>query len=74
MTDYTQFGIAGLTLGILFIIVKYFIEAINKKDAELITLIKDFNITISNHMTHENEAFRELTDAIRCITKKYDQK
>jgi hypothetical protein len=36
MGDYTQLGIAGLTLGILFFIVRYFVSAMNKKDEMLL--------------------------------------
>ena len=31
-SEYTQLGLAGLTLGILFFIVRYFVSAMNSKD------------------------------------------
>lgn len=36
MQDYTQLGIAGLTLGILFFIVRYFVTAMNLKDQAIL--------------------------------------
>ena len=40
MEAYTQLGISGVTLGILFFIVRYFISAMDKKDSIIIDQYK----------------------------------
>ena len=58
MGDYTQLGIAGLTLGILFFIVRYFVSAMNKKDDILL---------------RQHEELKELTIKGMETTEKFTQ-
>lgn len=67
--DWTQLGIAGLTLLILFFIVRYFVQAITLKDKQIIEMVKEFNETVSNHMEHQTAAFKGLSTAIKELTK-----
>jgi len=69
MQEFTQLGIAGLTLFILFFVVKYFVKAISDKDQQIKEMITQFNVTINNHISHSSQAFGELTDAIKELTK-----
>jgi hypothetical protein len=76
MEQVTQLGVSGLTLGILFFIVRYFVTAIKEKDLQINTMILDFNKTINNHIVHSTEqtklqniAFQELANAIKELTK-----
>lgn len=41
MENWTQLGVSGLTLGILFFIVRYFVEAMDKKDDVISSQHKD---------------------------------
>ena len=67
--DWTQLGIAGATLIILFFVIRYFISAMTKKDDQIIKMITDFNTIVSNHMDHQTEAFNALSSAIKNLTK-----
>ena len=40
METYTQLGIAGITLGILFFIVRYFVDTIKEKDRTTLELTR----------------------------------
>ena len=42
MEQYTQLGLAGVTLGILFFTVQYFVKAINHKDSMNYELTQKF--------------------------------
>ena len=65
MEAYTQLGIAGLTLGILFFIVRYFISALDKKDGTISGLTDRFiKVTEDTNQSHA-----ELTTAIGMNTK-----
>ena len=67
--DWTQLGIAGATLIILFFVIRYFISAMTKKDDQIIKMITDFNTTVSNHMDHQTDAFNALSNAIALLTQ-----
>lgn len=67
--ELTQLGVGVATLGILLIVVRYFIAALTKKDEQMIKMVDGFNTTINNHMKHETDAMKELTEAIRAFTK-----
>lgn len=67
--DFSQLGIGIATLVILWIVVKYFINAINKKDDYISQITHEFNKTIQNHLQHETSAFNEMTQAIKELTK-----
>jgi hypothetical protein len=69
--DYTQLGISGLALGIIFFIVRYFVAAMKSKDNLIIDSMRkvydissQFNKTISNHIVHEQAAKESLTDTL----------
>ena len=62
-SDLTQLGISGLTLGILFVIVRYFISALTKKDEQITQIVKEFSVTISNHMEHQTKSFEKQAHA-----------
>lgn len=68
MNDYSQLGIAGLTLGILFFIVRWFVATISKKDKQILDITKDFTIVIENHIVHETEQAKKQTAALRGLT------
>jgi len=77
---FSQLGMGMATLLILWFVVKYFIEALTKKDNYIKEIVKDFNITINNHIIHETEqakkntvALKSLTRAITSLTKKLDK-
>ena len=74
--EITQFGIAGLTLGILFFIVRYFVAALTRKDDQLLKkddqvleMTKMFNTTVNNHLDHSNQTLNKLSNAIEGLTK-----
>ena len=69
MEAWTQLGIAGLTLAILFFVVRYFVAAITAKDKQIIEMVKGFNSTVSNHMEHQTKAFTLLSRAIKTLSE-----
>ena len=68
--EFSQLGIGLATLLILWFVVRYFIEAINRKDSYIMELVKSFNDTINNHMKKETESFDALTRTIKKISDK----
>lgn len=79
--EITQFGIAGLTLAILFFIVRYFVAALTKKDDQILKkddqileMTKMFNTTVNNHMSYSNQVLKDLTGAIQKLTTTIEKK
>lgn len=82
-SDWTQLGIAGFTLGILFLVVRFFISDSNKKgdlleakDVLTRNLIKDFQVHIElcntnfiKNSTSTSKALEKLTEVIVQNTK-----
>lgn len=84
ITTFSQLGIGSAAIIIVYIVVKYFIKAIQKKDGFIIELIEKFNErtaafnkTMDNHIDHETKqrkeetiAFKELTNMIKAFIDK----
>lgn len=66
---FSQLGIGAATLVILWLVVRYFIEAITKKDEYIQRIVSDFNVTINNHIDHSTMAATETTKALNSLTK-----
>ena len=60
----TQFGIAGLTLGILFFIVRYFVKAMEGKDKRIGEMTDQFRLVIENHIVHETKQWEQTTKVL----------
>lgn len=73
IASFSQLGIGVATLAILWFVVKYFIEALTKKDDYISKIIEDFNAAINNHMKHETDAFNNLVKVIDKLTKRIDK-
>lgn len=73
MQDFTQLGIAGATLAILFLVVRYFIQAIDKKDTYITRITEQFSVTINTHLANENEARKQEMSALTQVTSVLDQ-
>lgn len=73
MQEFTQLGIAGATLLILFIVVRYFIQAIDKKDSYITAITKQFSETINTHLVNEGEARKKEMEALTQVTGVLDQ-
>lgn len=69
IATFSQLGIGLATLVILWLVVKYFIEAITKKDAYIQQIVKEFNTTINNHIDHQTQAANETRRALEALTK-----
>lgn len=67
--EITNLGISGLTLGILFFIVRYFITALKDKDCYIKQLTSDFTKVIENHIRHETASMDRTTKALEKLTK-----
>jgi len=67
--EFSQLGISGLTLGILFFIVRYFITALKDKDCYIKQLTNDFTVVITNHIKHETAAMNKNTKALDNLIK-----
>lgn len=66
---FSQLGIGVATLVILWVVVRYFIEALTKKDEYIKDVVKEFNTTVNNHLSHTTEAYRKQTAALNRLTK-----
>lgn len=80
MQDYTQLGIAGITLGILYFIVRYFVSALRQKDVVILEAYRKineistkFNTTISNHIVHEQKAKEDLSEVLQRLNVTLDE-
>ena len=67
--EVTNLGVSGLTLGILFFIVRWFIQSITRKDEYIAKIVSDFNITITNHIKHETAVTNKNTKALDNLIK-----
>lgn len=65
----SQLGMGGATLLILWFVVKYFIDTLQKKDAYIKEIVKDFNTTINNHIVHQAEQSKKQTAAFKSLTR-----
>jgi hypothetical protein len=62
--NWTELGVAMATLVILFFVVKWFCQSLDRKDAAMNKIIGDFNVTMTNHITHEISQREKETNAI----------
>lgn len=69
MESFTQLGIAGATLLILLLVVRYFISAIEKKDSYIQQITEKFSETVNSHLTRENEMMVKATDVLNHHTE-----
>ena len=54
---YSEFGALGLAIGAVVLIVRYFLQHIEKKD-------KMFSETVNNHLTHSVQVQEKLCSAV----------
>jgi len=73
MTDYTQLGIAGATLGILLLVVRFFINFINRKDDQIQKITEKFADTVNTHLANEKISREQEMAALLRITEVLDQ-
>ncbi len=64
MDSWTQLGIAGLTLGILFFMIRYFVGAMTKKDQVIATQYE----SLKDLTVRSIEATIKFTEAININT------
>lgn len=69
ISAFSQLGIGLATLLILWFVVKYFIEALTKKDEYIAKIVGDFTVTITNHIVHETKAQNNTAKALEGLTK-----
>ena len=79
IAQLSQLGIGVATLGILLLVVRYFISALTKKDADIKELtdkhygqVKDitekYSVTVNNHIEHETTSRIQETKALTKLT------
>lgn len=66
--NWTQLGISGVTLSILFFIVRYFISALDKKDAVNLELTNKF-IQIAEENTESRVNLKSAIETNTKVTK-----
>lgn len=69
MESYTQLGLAGITLGILFFTVRYFVKALTEKDITNKELTSKFMKMIELNIKSHNKLSKSI-DLNTEITKK----
>ena len=72
ITAFSQLGIGLATLLILWFVVKYFIEALSKKDTYIEKIVDNFTITMTNHIEHETASWKEASIAQIRTSKSLD--
>lgn len=60
--DLTQLGISGVTLAIIFFIVRWFVQTISMLIENSAKIADKFNTTISNHINHATKAQEQLAE------------
>ena len=73
MPEFANYGIAGATLFILFVIVKFFIQTIEKKDTQIQKITDKFSETVNTHLANENTARQREMEALTQVTGVLDQ-
>lgn len=80
MQDYTQLGLAGVTLGILFFIVKFFVEELREgrrertaKDQQVAMMVQGFNETINAHIAMRNESAKRETQVLHSLSSSIEK-
>lgn len=68
MDNWTQLGVSGLTLFILFFIVRYFVSALKQKDQQYLELTEKF-IKITEDNTIEKINLKNAIDANTAATR-----
>ena len=73
---FTNLGLAGAALAIIWFIVRYFIQAMTKKDDFIIEQTKEFTkqtasfeLTIRNHISHSTKALNKLAKAVEHLAE-----
>jgi len=81
LPDFTELGFGLGSLALIWVVVRYFIDTVNKKDTQISTMVESFNKTINNHIVHETAqskketaSLNKLASAIIALTKKIEDK
>ena len=69
MNELTNLGVAGVTLAILFFIVRYFVSTLTKKDEYISIITKEFSTIVSNHLIHAVKAEEKMADSNQEVAK-----
>lgn len=69
IATFSQLGIGLATLFILWLVVRYFIEAIGKKDEYIQKIVMEFNTTINNHIDHATQAQTKQIKSLDALTR-----
>ncbi len=73
---FSNLGLAGAALAIIGFIVRYFVQAMTKKDAYIIKQTKaftkqtaSFELTVRNHISHSTKALNKLAKAVNHLAE-----
>ena len=73
---FSNLGLAGAALAIIFFIVRYFVKAMTKKDDFIINQTKEFtkltgrfDTTVRNHISHSTKALNKLATAVEHLAE-----
>jgi len=73
LTDFVQFGVAGVAIVAIVYIVKEFLKNQNKRDKTFMDFIKDeeneFKNTINNHLEGNSKASLQLSENINKLSE-----
>lgn len=69
VTDFTELGFGLSALVIILIVIRYFIDSQNKKDAYIKELTDNFTLVITNHIIHETEQSKKETAVLSKLEK-----
>ena len=67
--EFTQLGVAGAALLLVGMALKYFTQALDKKDTYIREITEAFNRTIENHIDHETEQRKKETAVLTDLAK-----
>lgn len=73
MEQITQLGISGLTLAILFFIVKYFVSTLDKKDTTIEALFLKNEVLMTSYQNSVNDITCKHQIIINEVTGRYQE-
>jgi len=69
MPDLTELGFGLGSLALIWVVVRYFITAVDKKDTQISKMVESFNLTINNHIDHQTQQTKKQNTVLRKLDK-----
>ena len=67
--NFTELGFGLGSLALIWVVVKYFISSVDKKDLQISSMVEKFNETIDNHIDHQTTQAKKNATVLRKLDK-----